>query len=1034
MARQILPIAGAIIGSAFGAPQLGFAIGSIIGNAVDPLKVMGPKVGDLQIQTSRDGVPRPIVYGVACVAGNIIDRTNPRIVKKKERAGKGGPVTITERAYLSFAVRICEGPAAGISRVWENEKLVYDVTPGSTIPNDSAKFASKVTFYLGDETQMPDPTLEAFHGVGNTPAYRGTCYAVVKDKDVTDTGGAISQYRFEIAAVGTMGSAGQWLVTDGIGYSSDLLEDGIWTEVVNDLSGGIRGVGFKAGDYFYAQNPPSTAALADLTDWTALPGWSTANVRGYASDGSYVYIARGNYILGRVPFPVGTMTTPNVTADSYAETLAVFDGDLYIFATIDNRCHKSSDQGATYTTMTAYRTIGTATDTPMAVAGPTGIAVAYSDNGGAGPVKVTFTSDGANTWSSPASPVSSDSTLIGLIRTASKYFIMSGAGNCARSDDGLTWVAGTAISGGVTAMGHGNEIVVCTKTDGTMVQSADYGATWTAFTGPTASDNAEVYWTGDPAAEQVFVGGTETLASIVTSISDRIGVGASKLNVTELTDAVTGFVVGGSYSAADVLRSLQKAYFFDPVEIDGKIVFRKRGAAVVASIDETQMVDTPEESIREQELEFPKKLHLAYQNADIGYAPTQANAQRNSPDVRVVTEVTLDVPVVLNADQAAQIADKMIKVSWIDALGEIKFQIPDNYSYLTPTDCVTLTYRGRAIRVRIERMETVDGIISVTARQDRQSAYGSAVTGLVPPAQQAPVETSPGDTYFQWMNIPALIDQDDRLGYYVIAAGELPGWSGAVVQRAIDAGANYIEIDTIGTGCQMGILTQTLPSASEYATDTTNKLTVQLYGPTSNDLESISQTQFLQDYNAALVGDEIIQFKTATEISPGIWELTTLNRGRLATTVTSHAIGERFVMLEGAHFIETTSANIGQSLTHRAVAYTTDPTLATPVTAAWTPARSQLEFAPVDLVLSKNGNILTASWTPRHRFGTAITPVASVNFEGFDIQIVGSSTISLTTTLSTITQDITGLGTVTVTVAGKNRITGVSTLTASGVI
>src|SRR5574343_21898 len=181
MARQILPIAGAIIGSAFGAPQLGFAIGSIIGNAVDPLKVMGPKVGDLQIQTSRDGVPRPIVYGVACVAGNIIDRTNPRIVKKNERA------------YLSFAVRICEGPAAGISRVWEHEKLVYDVTPGSTIPNESAKFASKVTFYLGDETQMPDPTLEAFHGVGNTPAYRGTCYAVVKDKDVTDTGGAISQ-------------------------------------------------------------------------------------------------------------------------------------------------------------------------------------------------------------------------------------------------------------------------------------------------------------------------------------------------------------------------------------------------------------------------------------------------------------------------------------------------------------------------------------------------------------------------------------------------------------------------------------------------------------------------------------------------------------------------------------------------------------------------------------------------------------------------------------------------------------------------
>jgi Concanavalin A-like lectin/glucanases superfamily len=201
MARQILPIAGAIIGSAFGAPQLGFAIGSIIGNVVDPVKIQGPKIGDLQVQTSRDGVPRPIVFGKAAVMGNIIDRGEPRIVKKKERAGKGGPVTVTERAYISFAVRICEGPVVGISRVWENEKLVYDGSAANTIPNDSAKFLTQCTIYLGGESQMPDPTLEVIHGVGSTPAHRGTCYAVFKNKDVTDTGGAIPQYRFEVDGV-----------------------------------------------------------------------------------------------------------------------------------------------------------------------------------------------------------------------------------------------------------------------------------------------------------------------------------------------------------------------------------------------------------------------------------------------------------------------------------------------------------------------------------------------------------------------------------------------------------------------------------------------------------------------------------------------------------------------------------------------------------------------------------------------------------------------------------------------------------------
>ena len=37
--RQIMPIAGAVVGGMFGAPQLGFAIGSMIGNIVDPIEI-----------------------------------------------------------------------------------------------------------------------------------------------------------------------------------------------------------------------------------------------------------------------------------------------------------------------------------------------------------------------------------------------------------------------------------------------------------------------------------------------------------------------------------------------------------------------------------------------------------------------------------------------------------------------------------------------------------------------------------------------------------------------------------------------------------------------------------------------------------------------------------------------------------------------------------------------------------------------------------------------------------------------------------
>ena len=50
--RQIMPIAGAVVGGMFGAPQLGFAIGSMIGNIVDPIEIQVRKLGDAPTQVA----------------------------------------------------------------------------------------------------------------------------------------------------------------------------------------------------------------------------------------------------------------------------------------------------------------------------------------------------------------------------------------------------------------------------------------------------------------------------------------------------------------------------------------------------------------------------------------------------------------------------------------------------------------------------------------------------------------------------------------------------------------------------------------------------------------------------------------------------------------------------------------------------------------------------------------------------------------------------------------------------------------------
>src|ERR1051325_1400597 len=202
MARQILPIIGAAVGSYLGGPtgaQIGWMVGSYLGNAVDPQVQKAPNIGDLSQQTSQEGNPRPVVFGTSPpMAGNLIACSQPKVVKRRKRQGKGGPVIETNSIYRTYAVGICEGPA-GIVRVWKNGTLVYDIRPGVTgMDKQNTEFLKTARLYDGNFTQLPSPDLEAFLGVGNTPAFRGTCYMVQANEDLTDSAGAISAWAFQV--------------------------------------------------------------------------------------------------------------------------------------------------------------------------------------------------------------------------------------------------------------------------------------------------------------------------------------------------------------------------------------------------------------------------------------------------------------------------------------------------------------------------------------------------------------------------------------------------------------------------------------------------------------------------------------------------------------------------------------------------------------------------------------------------------------------------------------------------------------------
>ena len=204
MAREVLGVAGAVIGGIYGGPrgaQIGFMVGSTIGGIIDgPEKIKGPALSEAPVQTSRDGVPIPIIWGLHHCHGNIIIKNAETTKDITTSQGKGGGTKTTEtRRFRTFGIGVCRGPISSIFRIWENDVLVYDARTVPAIPAaETTAYGEGIRIYLGDEAQLPDPDLEAHWGVGDTPYFRGLSYIVWVNKDLTDFGGSIPQFRFEV--------------------------------------------------------------------------------------------------------------------------------------------------------------------------------------------------------------------------------------------------------------------------------------------------------------------------------------------------------------------------------------------------------------------------------------------------------------------------------------------------------------------------------------------------------------------------------------------------------------------------------------------------------------------------------------------------------------------------------------------------------------------------------------------------------------------------------------------------------------------
>lgn len=1032
MAREVLTIAGTVVGAYFGFPQLGFIIGSAVGNAVDPVQIKGPSIGDAKLQNVQEGSPIPKVWGRAAIAGTVVDRGTPRIIKRKQSQGKGGPETVEERMLLSFAIAIAE-PVESIIRIWENDKLVYDVT-GSSLIESGAGIAGKFVFYDGSEDQLPDSTFEAIHGVGNAPAYRGVARVVFTDYDVTEKGQAIPRFLFEVAGAVTNTLVPAYILSAANGVAEIAPTPiGEWTaESTNGSSSTPLAVVRSVSTVVAIGTGGVCTTSTDLLTWTPRTTGTAQTINDCYPYGIGKLIAVGDNGAAIYSSDSGLNWTVRTTGVSDQLRGALVTGSRIIATGGNQRVITSDDDGATWTSR-RFTGVGgfyqLDTDGTNIVVGANGGQAYRSTDNGVNWTKV-LSAGGAMGNNNALACVYGDGKFILAGINGSAAISTNGGSSWASVSVGVSfgagdgWVRARYIQGYFYLIGS----------NGAFARSIN-GQDWAVIDNPQVGirDTKDFCWSGAS-------GSTSTdpdkvpLSTIVTELHERAGQSSSDIDVSALTDEVTGFVYGSPYMIAEAIRALSRPYLFGMFAADLKIRYPKRGGASVFALTDDDLLEDPDVLERKQEIELPRKLHLQHQNFSQNYASVKATSVRISPDVRVVGESGIETTVVMDEAEAYNLVRKLHNVVWVELAGEFTVKIPARkWAWLTPTDCGTVTFRGITKRVLIQRIEEADGVMTLTVMHDRQSAYQSDATPPILRDPLPPVDDRIGTTYWQWLNIPALRDEDDRLVTYVGASGDGGGWAGALFQRSLDSGASYADKADL-TGAIIGEVVTGIAAGNPNYTDDTNVLTVQLYN-IADTLETISDTQLLQEFNAAIVGDEIIQFRDAVETTEGVWELSYLLRGRLSTTAAAHAAGERFVLLDGVSAITEGAGTLGQTFTHRAIGYGDSSENATVASEAWTPAMSQVEWAPEFLELTRDGSNVSATWVQRHRFGSAVNPVRSVNFEGYRVTIAGgggSTTFDVGVTATGFDPvDTTSLGSpVTVTVAGLNRLTGESPLTA----
>ena len=991
---SLVQAAGGLVGGAIGffvggptGALYGAQIGISVGGLLDPPKIKGPRLEDLAVQTSTYGAFIPRVYGTAPIVGNIFWVQGDKLIEQeKTTSGKGGPEVTSYSYFASFAIGLCEGPIAGIRRIWIGNQLWYDAGADDL---DSVLASNRTAagwvWYPGNEAQEADPLIQADKGMADTPAYRGIAYIVFEMLPLEKYGNSLlgTQVRCEVVTDSDtvpITEIYSRVIDDYIpNYVMPInpsLESDVLLAVMNGTSGSYD-------NYYYTlfreTTYPSTASI---------PYGNCCWSEGYADDTRFIYYSND---LSTFTFQGHGDAFNTGYSISYPGTDWV--DSIHVGNIVWSFFTSKSSTYATFTVVYA----------PQAVLQDV--------------VKVQPLTDKHFTYAYDA-----DRSEVVIARSGSfeRYDFETGAYIGSVSTSFVNYDSDTgSVSDGVFWQLHYittfRYLRGYSLSSGTLLYSYTWGVPGSVAPCRGYVNNNLLFWVNEGTGSTHFFaiyrlphgsldGNTITLGDIVQAECLKSNlIEAADIDVSQLTDQVRGYRVGQSGPLRGSIDPLRKVWPFDVRQHGYQIEFVRRGGASVATIPAADLDarTAGQESgvsitdAREMDLMLPQKVGVKYLDYVREYDINEQSDERTSTDA--VNQVSIDLPLSMVAEEAKAAATMLLYHGWLDRY-DVAFVLPPTWQQLEPADPVTVEADNATYSLRLTSVNTLpDGRMECKAKYSDAAIYTQAQAvadeGGSPPR---PISLS-GPTVYELLDIPLMVDDQDTAGFPVAMGGVTSGWPAGLLYRSDDGGQSWSNpLSVVSPGATIGQAAGALAAYGSTVYDFASTLTVLL--DQAYSLASVTEAQLFAGQNWFAYGAhgrwEIIAARTVTSLGSGEYRLQDFLRGQRGTEWATglHQAGDAVVLLDqdALGFLSVNASSIGVERIYRGI--TVGDTLDSASDRAFTYEGVNLEcLAPVHLGGYGNSSLdFVINWTRQSRFASwrdyVDTPLGEAS-EAYEVDI-----------------------------------------------